>query len=86
MRRTAADGIFVDDGEDDGLDLGSDRGDGQPRSTKTEEDRAAHRAAGLRVALSAGTYSPDYNPMEEAFAKIKNLLLRKGKAVARSIS
>jgi hypothetical protein len=58
--------------------------DGQPRSTHTEEDRAADRAAGLRAALSlsAGLLPRLLNPIEEAFAKLKQLLL--GKAAARS--
>ena len=30
--------------------------------------------------LCLPAYSPDYNPIEEAFAKIKNLLLRKAAA------
>jgi len=34
----------------------------------------SNRAEGLRAFVSAPSYSPDYNPIEEAFAKIKNLL------------
>ena len=35
----------------------------------------------MRAGISVPSYSPEYNPIEEAFAKIKNLLR---KAAARS--
>jgi transposase len=35
----------------------------------------------MRVAVLTPAYSPDYNPIEEAFAKVKNLLR---KATART--
>ena len=56
--------------------------DGQPLCPRAKADQALDRAAGLRVALSVPIYSPVYDPIEEAFGKIKNLLLRK--AAARS--
>jgi transposase len=33
---------------------------------------------GMRAGISAVLYSPDYNPIEEAFAEIKNLLSTQG--------
>jgi hypothetical protein len=58
------------------------RCDGLPLCPQAKADQGVDRAAGLRVALSVPVYSPDYDPIEEAFSKIKNLLLRK--AAARS--
>jgi transposase len=54
------------------------------------DNLGAHRPKGVRELIEARgcelmylpSYSPDYNPIEEAFAKIKNLLRRK--AAARS--
>ncbi len=43
------------------------------RSTPTKEGKEAHRAEGCEL-VYLPAYSPDYNPIEEAFAKIENLL------------
>ena len=50
------------------------------RSTPTKEGKEAHRAEGCEL-VYLPAYSPDYNPIEEAFAKIENLLR---KAAART--
>jgi transposase len=38
------------------------------------EDQKDDRAAGLPTRLPAPAYSPDFNPIEEAFSKIKGLV------------
>jgi transposase len=38
-----------------------------------------HRAEGMPAVVAAPSYSPDMNPIEEAFSKAKNLI-RKAKA------
>ncbi len=68
----------------------TDLGDGQPRRSTHRPRRIRElieQSTGLlllRAALSAGLLLPRlHNPIEEAFAKIKNLLLLR-KAAARS--
>ena len=52
---------------------GTDRGDGQPGGTPTEEGEGALTEENGCELLYLPSYSPDYNPIEEAFAKMKNL-------------
>jgi transposase len=60
---------------------GTDSGDGQPLSPPAQERvRELIEARGCEL-LYLPSYSPEYNPIEEAFAKIKNLLR---KAAART--
>ena len=49
-------------------------GDGQSRSHKVQGVRERMEAAGARL-LYLPPYSPDLNPIEKAFAKLKQLLL-----------
>jgi transposase len=49
---------------------------GQAAGTQAEQDEGAHRGEGLRALLYLPSYSPDYNPIEEAFSKIKEILRR----------
>ena len=42
-------------------------------------------ARGCELLVYLPAYSPDYNPIEEAFAKIKSLLLRKAAARSKEI-
>src|SRR5215218_10040296 len=53
---------------------GTDSGDGQARGAQAREGKGAHRGAGLRAVLYLPSYSPDLNPIEEAFAKVKHIL------------
>lgn len=60
---------------------GTDCGNGQPLSAhKPKRIRELIEQQGCEL-LYLPAYSPDYNPIEEAFSKIKNLLR---KAAARS--
>jgi transposase len=62
----------------------------EPGQIVVMDNLSAHRPKRIRELIEQQecellylpAYSPDYNPIEEAFAKIKNLLLRK--AAARS--
>jgi hypothetical protein len=51
-------------------------GDGEPFLAQGSEDARAHRGTGLRAVLYLAPYSPDLNPIERVFAKLKALLSR----------
>ena len=53
-------------------------GDGQPRSAPAQEDKGSHRSEGSRELVFVPSYSPDLNPIEQAFSKIKNILRKLG--------
>src|SRR5215210_8118600 len=57
--------------------------DGQPRGAQDGQGGRADRGAGLGAVVPAGlpAYSPDLNPIEEAFSKVKGRLR---KAAART--
>src|SRR6185369_15611290 len=63
----------------------------QPGDTVILDNLGAHKVAGVREAVEAGgarllylpPYSPDFNPIELAFAKLKALLRS---AAARTVS
>jgi hypothetical protein len=59
----------------------TDSDHGQPRRPQAKEDQGALIEEQDCELLYLPAYSPDYNPIEEAFAKIKNLLR---KAAART--
>lgn len=54
------------------------------RAHKTEKVREMIKAAGVEV-LYLPPYSPDYNPIEEAFSKIKNLIRKAGARVREAL-
>jgi len=56
---------------------GAGRGDGQPLCSQGLSGKRADRGAGCEL-LYLPPYSPDLNPIEEAFAKLKVLLRRAG--------
>lgn len=55
------------------------------RVHKTERVREMIARAGVEEVLYLPPYSPDYNPIEEAFSKIKNLIRKAGARVRESL-
>jgi hypothetical protein len=51
---------------------------GQPPRSQAQEGEGADRGEGLRALVYLPAYSPDLNPIEEAFSKIKDMLRRAG--------
>jgi hypothetical protein len=51
-------------------------GDGQPLGPQRRQGQRAHRRQRLRASLPATLLSPDLNPIEEAFSKVKGLMRR----------
>jgi len=58
---------------------GAGGGDGQPLRPQGRQGARDRRGRGMRAVVPAPPYSPDLNPIEEAFAKIKGLLRREGR-------
>ena len=58
-------------------EAGAGCGHGQPLFTQGREGQGAHRGAGCKP-VYLPPYSPDLNPIEEAFAKLKALLRKTG--------
>jgi transposase len=56
---------------------GSGGGDGQPPFSQRREGQGAHRSKGCEL-IYLPPYSPNLNPIEEAFAKLKALLRKAG--------
>ena len=53
---------------------GSGGGDGQPVCAQGREGQGADRRQGLRALIYLPSYSPDFNPIEQAFSKLKGFL------------
>jgi DDE superfamily endonuclease len=51
---------------------------GQPPCSQAGQGEGADRGEGLRALVYLPAYSPDLNPIEEAFSKIKGILRRAG--------
>jgi hypothetical protein len=56
---------------------GSARGDGRPRSPQAKEGERTDRGAGCCELPYPPPYSPDLNPVEEAFSKVERMLRKK---------
>jgi hypothetical protein len=60
------------------LARGAGSGDGQPRGAPPQEDKRIDRSQRSRELVFVPSYSPDLNPIEQAFSKINNVLRKLG--------